>query len=276
MRTSLFIFGTLALGVFVGCGGQTGADTDGLDSESAALVAGNAEVDETEESVEVGVEEAISGAAPEEAATAEDAAEKARLNPGIFFKPAGCIVSTRAANVVTHVFTDCTGPYGMRSFNGTITSTWTKIATGVQVVHSTKGFKINGATVDHTVTIQYTKLDGVLTRTRKGLLSGTTAKGSAISHTADYVTTFDIGTKCVTRNGSSTSSIGTREWSRSIAGYKRCGVGTGLGLCPASGTIKLDGPKHDVGLSFPGGAFVDITVDGKKFRRALYCTAPAA
>lgn len=281
MRTSLFLLPALALGLVVGCG-QAGPDTtEGLDSEASALVSDNGELDMTEEGVELGIEEALSGgqssepAAPVDSAmTAEDFAEKARLNPGVFFKPAGCIVSTRAANVVTHVFTDCTGPYGLRSLNGTVTSTWTKLATGPQVVHATKGFKIDGATIDHTVTIQYSRAGGVITRTRKGNLTGTTAKGNAIKHSADYVVTFDTGSRCITRNGSSASSIGAREWSRSIKGYERCGIG--LGGCPNSGAVTLDSPKRDVSLSFPGGAFVDITVDGKKLRRPLLCNESAS
>lgn len=281
MRASILFLGTLGFGlasVLTGCAGQsTGADTSGLDSETAALVSDNAEVDETDEAAEVGIEESLSAGStldPSASLEPDAVAEKSRTNPGIFFKPAGCIVSTRAANVVTHVFTDCTGPYGLRSFNGTVTSTWTRIPNGYQVVHATKGFKINGATIDHLVTIQYTKVDGVFKRTRNGNLSGTTAKGAAIKHTASYITTYDADARCVTRNGSAQSSIGPREWSRSIVGYVRCGVGY-LG-CPESGTVTLDGPKHDVTLSFPGGAWVDIVVDGKKFRRALFCNASAS
>ena len=277
MRTSILFLATVGLGL-VACGShRSEPDTEGLDSEAAALVSDSAEADDTEESLEVGVEETLSGAAPGAEVSGDDGdglADKARLNAGLHFKPAGCIVSTRALNVVTHVFTNCTGPYGLVSYNGTVTSTWTKIANGAQVVHATTGFKINGATVDHNVTIQYTKLAGVYTRTRKGLLTGTTGKGHAIKHTADYVMHFDASTRCITRDGSSQTTVGARAWSRSIAGFERCGIG--LGGCPKSGTITLDTPKRDVTLSFPGGAEVDITVDGKKFRRALFCNASAS
>lgn len=261
----------------VGCAGRnSGADTSGLDSESSALVDDNSETDDTEGDVEEGIEEPLSGATVGgevelSAADAETVAEKARTNPGVWFKPAGCIVSTRAANVVTHVFTNCTGPWGLASFDGTVVSTWTKIDNGYQVVHATKGFRINGATVDHTVTIQYTKVSGTYTKTRKGASSGTTAKGRAISHTADYVTTWDPASRCITRNGSSQTTIGAREFSRSIKGYERCGVG--LGGCPKSGEVTLTRPRLEVDLSFPGGPEVDITVNGKKLRRALFCSA---
>lgn len=279
MRASLFLVSALGLFVVVGCGGQrSGPDSEGLGAEASALVDDNTEVDETEGDLEDGVEDPLSGAPLSgEVDTTLDGdalAEKARTNPGLYFKPAGCIVSTRAGNVVTHVFTDCTGPHGLVSFNGTVTSTWTRITNGAQVVHASKGFRINGATVDHTVTIQYTKLEGVYTKTRKGSSTGTTAKGRAITHSADYVTKFDANTRCITRDGSSQTTIGARNYSRSIAGYERCGIGS-FG-CPNSGEVTLDTPKLDVSLSFPGGAVVDVVVNGKNYRRALFCNASAS
>lgn len=279
MRASLFVLSTLALVTVIGCGGRrSGPETEGLGSEASALVEDNTEVDETEGDLEDGVEEPLSGAplGDEVDATldADSLAEKARTNPGIFFKPAGCIESTRTGSVVTHVFKGCTGPHGLVSFNGTVTSTWTKIANGARVVHAAKGFAINGATVDHSVTIDYTKIDGVYTKTRKGSSTGTTAKGRPIAHTADYVTKFDANTKCIKRDGSSQTTIGARSYSRSIKGYERCGIGS-FG-CPNSGTITLDTPRLDVSLAFPGGAVVDITVNGKSYRRGLLCSASAS
>lgn len=279
MRASFFLLSTLALGIVVGCGGRrSGPDTEGLGSEASALVEDNTEVDETEGDLEDGVEDPLSGATlggeVDSTLDADSLAERARQNPGVFFKPAGCITSTRAGNVVTHVFKDCTGPHGLVSFNGTVVSTWTKIANGAQVVHAADDFKINGATVDHSVTIQYTKLDGVYTKTRKGASTGVTAKGRPITHSADYVTKFDANTKCINRDGSSQTTIGARSYSRSIKGYERCGIGS-FG-CPNSGTITLDTPRLDVSLAFPGGAVVNITVNGKDYRRALLCSASAS
>ncbi len=274
---SLLALAALALALPVGCTGRDrGVDTEGLDAAAAALVDDNSETDDTESDVEEGIEEPLSGATVGgevelAAADADAVAEKARTNPGVWFKPAGCIVSTRAANVVTHVFTNCTGPYGLASFNGTVVSTWTKVENGYQVAHAAKAFAINGATIDHSVTVKYTKVAGVYTKTRKGASSGTTAQGRAIDHDADYVTTWDPASRCITRNGSSSTTIGLREYSRSIKDYVRCGVG--LGGCPKSGTVTLTRPRVQAELSFPGGPAVDITVNGRKLRRALVCSA---
>jgi len=271
----LFAFASLASLVVVGCAGKSGNPTsEGLDAESAALVDDSAESDDTEADVEAGIEDPLSGASEAGEVNVSDpmvAATAGKTNPGIFFKPAGCIVSTLSGAVVTHVFTNCTGPYGLTSFNGTITSTWSKIANGVSVKHETTGFKINGATIDHTVTIDYTKVGSVYTKTRHGSSSGTTAKGRAITHKADYVTTYDASTTCIKRDGASNTTIGGREFSRSIKDYERCGVG--LGGCPKDGTFTLTRAKLSLTLDFPGGAKVDITINGKKYERPLLCRA---
>lgn len=277
IASTLFL-ALLVSSVTVGCRDRSKTDTEGLDAAAAALVSDNDDADDSEAELEVGIEEPLSGAAAggelDLSADEGGAAEKARTNAGVFFQPAGCIVSTRAANVVTHVFTACTGPYGLTSFNGTVVSTWSKTATGLQVAHVAKGFRINGATVDHAVTIAYSKASGVYTRTRKGSSSGTTAAGKAITHSADYVTTYDATTRCIRRDGGGQTSIGGASFSRSISGFERCGVG--LGGCPKSGKLTLTRPKLDVSLSFPGGPRVDITVNGKKFQRALVCNASAS
>ncbi len=276
--TSLFLFGAfvaVTVGSANGCASKNSGES--LDAESAALVEDNAEVDDTESTLESGLEEPTSGAAALGAEIALDAADPviaataAKANAGLFFKPAGCIQSTLAGAVVTHVFKDCTGPEGLVAFNGTVTSTWKKIPGGFEVTHEAKGFKANGASVDHTVTIDYTKTGGVYTKHRVGSTTGLTAKGKAITHSADYVTTYDPSTKCLTRNGSSTTTIGARNFSRSIDGYVRCGIGS-FG-CPNSGKFLLKTPKLSLELDFPGGPLVDVKLNGKSFERPLLCRA---
>ena len=259
-----------------GCAGHNAAS---LSTDGEALVTDNQETTETEEDTETGLEEPLSGATlgaevdTGAATTPDTVAENGRKNPGVFFQPAGCIVSTRAGAVVTHVFTNCSGPYGMVSFNGTVTSTWSKIDSGVQVVHSTKGFKINKATVDHDVTIKYTKVGGVYTKTRSGKSSGTTGKGRAIEHSADYVTVYDAVAKCIKRDGSSSTTIGGAAFSRSIKGYERCGIGR-LG-CPKSGTFTLTRPKVNLVIQFLGGTKFEIVFNGTTYDRNLICNPSA-
>ena len=260
-----------------GCAGHA-ASSEAIDAESAALVVDDQDTDDHEQTTELGIEEPLSGVSVaggelDLTLDAPAAASAAKTNPGVFFQPAGCLTSTVAGNVVTHVFDDCTGPYGLVHLSGTVTSTWSKIAGGVEVVHQTTGFHIDGAVVDHTVTIDYTRLPagtGVYTKTRHGTSSGTTKNGRAITHQADYVTTWDPASRCLTRNGSSDTTIGGAEFSRTITDYVRCGVG--LGGCPKSGKYLLTRRARSIELDFPGGALVDVKIDGgATIERPLVC-----
>ncbi len=252
-----------------GCGLHDNGD---LTANENALVGDANETDGLEGDVESGLEEPISGAseadpgAPplELAPNLNTFLGAVRTNPGYFFKPAGCIVSTVAGNVVTHVFTGCTGPYGLVSFNGTVTSTWSYAAGKLSVTHVAKGFRVNGATVDHTVSIEYQKSGTLITKHRVATTKGSTLTGRAITHQADYTTTYDTVARCLTRDGSSDTSIGLAGVSRTISGYKRCGIGS-LG-CPVSGTYTITRKllKLTIIVEFPGGPEMVIsTPQGK-------------
>jgi hypothetical protein len=265
VRTSTILLTTVSLlaASAAGCAANEGSGED-LDRETAALVIDNDLTEEAEQDLEGSIEQPLSGATSEDGTvdTTSDsrAAEAAVANPGTYFKPAGCLQSTRAANVVTHVFDDCTGPYGRVHMTGTVTSTWTKVASGVQVVHAAQGFHVNGAIIDHTVTITYAVQNGVYTWRRLGTTSGATAGGLPISHSADYTTTWEPQSRCVTRDGRSQTTLESREFSRRIDGYERCGVGL-LG-CPNAGTYTLDRARLHLELHFGGGRSYDLVVNG--------------
>jgi hypothetical protein len=275
MQASSLVFAVGLSSIVFACQARrSGPDTQGLERESAMLLDDHAELDDLESDLEVGLEDPLAGSGPSAepglAADSVDAlAEAARKNVGLVFEPAGCVTSSREGNVVTHVFANCTGPHGLASFDGTVVSTWSKLDDGARVQHVAKAFAINGGSIDHSVTIDYTRRDGLLRRARKGTSSGTTAEGRAILHTADYVSVYDPATRCIEREGSSQTTVGARAFTRSIAGYQRCGLGA-LG-CPKSGTITLRTPRSNLLLRFPGGAAVDVTVNGVTKRVALAC-----
>jgi hypothetical protein len=257
-------------------------DTGSLGSNESQLVEDDAEASSTDDDVEAGLDQPLSGATtadpetPASGATDDELLEKARTNPGLFFQPAGCIVSTRAANVITHVFTNCTGPYGLVQFNGTVTSTYVREPNKLTITHVADGFKINGATISGSRTIVYSLAGTVLSKTRTGDWSGTTAKGNPISHKASFVTTFDVAARCITRDGTAETTIGGRSYSRSIDGYKRCGIGR-LG-CPESGVVTLsrtkDGTTLTLTIEFLGGRQYKVTrPNGTEVIRSLFCRA---
>ena len=268
--------------VAVGCAARTdGANNDGtLGTDEAQLVADDSEAQDQDDSMESGVEEPLSGADPTDPGTPADGASDAELlgriktNPGKWFKPAGCITTTLAGNVATHVFKDCTGPYGLVSFNGTVTSTYVRGGGSLTITHEATGFKANGASISGKRVVVYTRSGLVITKHRTGEWTGTTKNGKTFSHTADFTATWDGATKCVTRDGSAQTIVASREFSHSITGFKRCGIGS-LG-CPESGTIVLErtkaGTSASVTIEFLGGREFTVTgPKGGKVTRLLVC-----
>lgn len=281
---SVTILGILA----VGCkkDDEVADDDSALGTNEAQLVEDDSEAAGTDDDLEAGIDEPLSGAAAEEPENPADGAsddellEKVRTNPGRFFKPAGCITSTRDGNKVTHLVKKCRGPFDLVEFNGTITSTYVREAGKLTVTHEASGFTANGATVSGTRVVVYTREGSVITKTRTGDWTGTTAKGKEIAHQANFVTTYDIAAKCITRDGSAQTTIGGRSFERTVDGFKRCGIGRGG--CPESGTLTLtrtkgSGESLSLSLEFLGGAKVRVTrPSGRQVERPLLCRANAS
>jgi hypothetical protein len=267
----------------VGCGARKNGDADddgSLATTEQQLVEDDSEASATDDDVEAGLDEPLSGAevedpaAPPDAATEADMMERVRKNPGRFFRPAGCITTTIAGNVATHVFKDCTGPYQMAKFNGTVTSTWVREEGKLTVTHEAEGFTINGAQISGKRVVVYTRSGSVITKTRTGSWTGTTAKGNPISHEASFVSTYDMAAKCVTRDGTAKTSLAKRSFERTVDEYKRCGIGR-LG-CPESGKVVLtrtkEGESLSLTLEFLGGRDVRVTrPNGTEATRSLVC-----
>lgn len=278
--TNVALVSMMALGlVAVGCASES--DSDNLGSSESLLVTDNLEIDDQDDALESSLEEPLSGAEPTDPGSPADGADqvavlgKVKTNPGRWFQPAGCLTTTLAGNVATHVFNGCTGPYGQVSFNGTVTSTYTFASSTLTVRHEANGFKANGAEISGQRVVTYTKSATTITRKRVGTWTGATKNGKAFSHDVDFIETWDPATKCLTRSGSAQTSIAAREFSHSVTGYKRCGIGA-LG-CPLSGKIVLERTKGvnaaSVTVEFLGGTVYTATGPrGGKVTRNLVCT----
>lgn len=286
--SNVALLSTIALGCFVvtGCASKASSSNENDGSAAQAeseAVADNTEAGDTDDDLEGGVDAPVSGSSPDDpdstpadAATTDDVVAKVKLNIGKFFKPAGCIATTWAGNVATHVFSDCTGPYGMTHFNGTITTTYDLSGGKLTITTQADGFKINGATISGSRVVTYTKSGTVITRVRTGNWSGTTKHGNPITHEANFTATYDTAAKCLTRDGTATTSIANRELDLSVTGYKRCGIGS-LG-CPESGKIVLSRTKNgneiSVTIDFLGGRQYSVTgPKGNTTTLSLVCRA---
>lgn len=258
---------------------STASDSTAIGSSEAALSTDNDSTQESEDGAEQ-AEDGLSGASasdpgtPAQGTTTDDIDAKIKSNPGVFFQPAGCIVSTRvSAGVWNHVFTNCTGPAGKRTYNGTIQSRWTVSPGELQVIHTATNFVVEGpnntATVSGARTVTYTNASNVITKKRVGTWTGTvehnaTSVSEAWTHNANFTSTWDPSTKCYTRDGEVDNTLGNRAFGRTVSGYKACGS---IFACPESGQLVLD-RKDDtvkITITFLGDGNYDI--EGAKARK---------
>jgi hypothetical protein len=290
-RSALVLLSTALLVSAVGCRAKTSSTTDdttSLGSSEEALSSDNDESQEAEDNTEDGVENGLSGASITDPGTPASATDltgldaKIKTNPGLYFQPAGCLVSTRvSAGVWNHVFTNCTGPQGRVTYNGTITSTWKIVsASELTVTHEATSFTAKGPNVTVTFSgsrvVDYTHSGTLWTKKRTGSWSGTIERNSdgkseSWTHTANFTSTWDSSTKCYTRDGSAENTIGDRSFGRTVTGYKVCG---GLFACPQSGELELDRKDGTVKITVtvvsPG--VVEITGPrGNTVKRHLLC-----
>lgn len=289
---SVSLVALLAAVAATGCA-KSSDDADGSASDIGtsenALSVDNDAAQEAEDGGEE-AEDGLSGATADDptpvSGSSIDAVDAViKTNPGKYFQPAGCIVSTRVGpGDWKHVFTDCHNPSGKRTFNGTIESVWTLKNGGLQVVHTATDFQITGPNVTATVsgarTVNYTLASTTVTKTRVGTWTGTIAKNNATtateawSHNANFTTTWDSASKCYTRDGEVDNTLGTDAFGRKVSGYKVCGS---LSACPEAGEIditKKDGTE--ITITFLGNGNFDIEGAKKKkvLRKILACLVP--
>lgn len=262
--------------VLGGCGGLKG-----LTSDESALVSDNDDASDTEDGVETGIEEGLSGSAPDDPSTAPDPAtpmttlaDSLRANAPRFFTPAGCLTIVVSGNTATATFDHCTGPWRKHTYDGVVVTTWTASPGKLVVTHHAAGFRLDGATLDHDATIESTRSGDLVTRHRSGTTVGKTRLGRAIDRSFDFTAVWDGAARCISRDGVASTTVGARSFDATVTGYRRCGVGS-LG-CPESGTITLSasGPLRTLTLSieFPGGREVNITrPNGEEVTRELVC-----
>ncbi|MFO0675715.1 MAG: hypothetical protein U0169_04230 [Polyangiaceae bacterium] len=278
--------GAIAAFATTGC---AGANDDGLGTSASALVEDDDEMSSTDEANESGLEATLSGADLAGAGGVVDPSTgdvelwlRVKVNPGLFYQPAGCITSTLEGTSnerkATHVFDGCKGPFGLVSYTGTVVSTWKRDEGTLRVTHKAENFAINGAKVSFESQVTYSKAGTVWQRTRQGQSSGTTAKGKTFTHAANFTLAYDEGTKCLTRNGQAESTLGGRAWTKKVTGVEVCGWG--LSLCPKKGTVELTRAKtsgeEEVKLTvdYEGGEATRVKIGtGRVVKRALVCKA---
>lgn len=279
-----------ALTAMAGCKNDDDAnDADNganLDTNEAQLVEDDSEAADTDDNMENAVDNPLSGADPTDPGTPatgasdEEVLGKVTANAGKHFL-GKCLESTRDGNKIHHVFKACRAAWSLKTFDGTVDSTYVRDGNKLTITHVFDGFLANGATLHGTRVIAYTWENGVISKLRTGNFAGMTKKGKEIAHTANFTASYDSNTKCVTREGSAQTTLGNRNFERVITDYKRCGIGA-LG-CPDSGKITLSktndakGVDVSVSIEFLGGTSMRVTRrNGKTVDRTLLCNEAAS
>lgn len=274
--------------------GDNGAN---LGTDEAALVADDSEASDADDNLENGVDAPLSGADvadpgnPADGASDEEMLEKVRANAGKHFL-GRCLESTRDGNKIHHVFKACRAAWSLKTFEGTIHSTYVRDGNTLTITHDFDGFLANGAKLSGERVIVYTREksassdDVVISKHRTGNFSGETKNGKEISHQADFSASYDKASKCITREGSAETTLGNRTFSRTLTDYKRCGIGAHG--CPEAGgklvltkEVTKDDPSKNkdvsVSIEFLGEDKMQVTRrDGKVVERTLQCNEDAS
>jgi hypothetical protein len=257
----------------VGCASRNDDDVQ-LDSTEQALVADNDAAEEADESLEASIDDGLGGGEADAPAQPSEEVDEGRvgvvrLRAPRHVSPAGCLVSSAAGNVITHTFSGCTNLRG-RKLDGVVTSTWSFVPGKAKVVHSATDFKIDKATFSGSRTVDYAKDGGKFTVTRIGSWSGTLEGGKPIKHEANFVTVYDAASKCYVRNGTASSSVGQREFSRTVENVERCRPFAYA--CPKGGKKTIKRNDRSLSIEFSGGRAVEVTrPNGTSVIRQLAC-----
>jgi hypothetical protein len=192
-----------------------------------------------------------------------------------FFKPAGCVASTvdSASKSVTHVFTNCTGPFGLLHLNGTVKVGHTSpSANELDLTLDASNFEINKSTLaTWSATAKITAgAAGARSMAWEANLQGTSARGRQFSRKSQKTIGWTAGAACVKIAGSSDGLFAAASIHTDVKSFSWC-----AGACPdASSEITVtdvdDGKSFD--LKFAGGPNATFTgPDGKAAAVTLSC-----
>lgn len=188
----------------------------------------------------------------EEGASLEDATVAAMANAESF-SPSGCAVATTESalgrTTVTYVMDDCTGPFGLVHVTGTlVTELRVMLASGaLQMVATTEGLQINGATLNIEATAMRTTSGGTEVYSVTSSTDGIGERGGRFSRSGSFDVRYTPATMCLALDASVQTTILGVTWTASVAGLERC-----ADMCPSSGTLTWMGPSNTLSLTYDG------------------------
>ncbi|MGH7284373.1 MAG: hypothetical protein ACRELY_22830 [Polyangiaceae bacterium] len=209
--------------------------------------------------------------------THPEASVAAAANVAGFFAPQSCVTTqTDAANLaVNYTLLDCTGPWGLAKISGTLKVVYAAVTGGISLDVTGTGLQFNAdaphhGSADLHATATVTASGSAREMTWNASLTGTTARGNALSRTASWDMKWRVGESCIALDGSAEGAVADRTLKTEVDDYQRC-----ADECPAAGgKITVDSEKdgEQVTLSFDGSNVATFTgVDGKLTKIVLAC-----
>lgn len=180
-----------------------------------------------------------------------------------FFFPAGCVTSEvdRAEpSTLRHVFDECSGPWGLLKVSGKVTVKYSATTQNgepaLKLEVTGDALKIRRSTADFHATAIVGGKDANRKMTYVAELSGTTARGRPLSRNVNWIERWRVGEQCLTLDGTTEGTVGTRGIKTTIERFQRC-----KNACPAAGgviTVENTSTAASLRIEFNGGPSVTV------------------
>lgn len=195
-----------------------------------------------------------------------------------FFRPAGCVTTTRdvATHTLVHTLSGCIGPWGLAGIRGVVTVTY-----GTTTVNGAKALELHSTAANLSVGHAQVTFDATATliadgaqreMTWAGTTSGKTSGGRPFSKSATWRLGWVVGQPCVSLDGESHGDVAGRSVDTTVVGYRRCARS-----CPEQGgKITFRSPNGATSsIEYLGGPSAVVTSsDGTESTVTLACGLP--
>jgi hypothetical protein len=202
------------------------------------------------------------------AATSEDIAVYIATHLRGQYTPPACVTTTTSGVMVTAVFTDCTGPFGLVHVDGELAIEVRPSSGGrITVVATAQDLAINSAVLDLDATAVYQSEGGITSVEVTTRTAGTGVLGNDVHHAGDYTVTWDA--TCAAIDGAWSTQAGDRARS-TTASIERC-----RGACPTGAVTRETLDDRTITLTFDGTSRATWTSSaGRSGSVPLACGAP--
>jgi hypothetical protein len=275
-HTSALVISLLLGSAAIGCGMQQGSDgLDGDTDQATQLLSTDGEeaVTSNEESTESLTDAAFEATGVADPAAAADALENAPEEP-IEGRCRSRAKDPNDPNTVIITLNNCLRRFGKVSVSGKEIVHFTKNSDGsLHAEFESEGLTFNGKPATHTASADITVEGTVRHIVWQGSWERTNLKGEAVKHQSDLTIDVDTATRCRTRNGEASTTVGDRQIATQIQDLKICRDGSGERSCPTGTVIHTNTARgKEITVQFDGSSQAEVTTSlGRSFERPLLC-----